>query len=148
MKRFLTKHEQKIRYLIIGGWNTIFGYGVFAALYFWLADTMHYLMILSISYILSITNAYVGYKLFVFKTRGNILREYLRFYAVYGISFLFNLASLPLFIEILKLNMYVAQAIVTMVTILGSYMLHKNFSFKENQLIFFEKILEFYISSY
>lgn len=133
MKRFLTKHEQKIRYLIIGGWNTVFGYGVFAALYFWLADTMHYLMILSISYILSITNAYVGYKLFVFKTRGNILREYLRFYAVYGISFLFNLASLPLFIEILKLNMYVAQAIVTMVTILGSYMLHKNFSFKENQ---------------
>jgi putative flippase GtrA len=131
MKQFINKHEQKIRYLIIGGWNTIFGYGVFAALYFWLEGLIHYLIILSISYVLSITNAYIGYKLFVFKTRGNILREYFRFYIVYGVSFLFNLASLPLFIEILKLNMYVAQAIVTIITILGSYMLHKNFSFKD-----------------
>ncbi len=133
MKQFLTKHEQKIRYLIIGGWNTVFGYGVFVALYFWFADSIHYLVILSISYILSITNAYIGYKLLVFRTKGNILREYLRFYVVYGASFLFNLATLPLFVEILNLNMYAAQAIVTMITILGSYVMHKNFSFKRNQ---------------
>ncbi|MDP3588628.1 MAG: GtrA family protein [Sulfuricurvum sp.] len=133
MKQFFTKHEQKIRYLIIGGWNTVFGYGAFAALYFWFADSIHYLVILSISYILSITNAYIGYKLFVFRTKGNIFREYLRFYVVYGVSFLFNMAALPLFVEILNLNMYVSQAVVTIITILGSYMLHKNFSFKENQ---------------
>lgn len=131
MKQFLIAHEQKIRYLIIGGWNTVFGYGVFAALYFWLEGLIHYLIILSISYVLSITNAYIGYKLFVFRTRGNILREYLRFYVVYGAAFLVNLATLPLFVEILKLNMYVAQAIVTIITILGSYVLHKNFSFKD-----------------
>ena len=130
MKQFLTKHEQKIRYLIIGGWNTVFGYGVFAVLYFYLSDLIHYLAILSISYILSITNAYIGYKLFVFRTKGNILREYLRFYIVYGASFLFNLAALPLLVEVLNLNMYAAQAIVTIITILGSYVLHKNFSFK------------------
>jgi putative flippase GtrA len=131
MKRFLTKHEQKIRYLIIGGWNTVFGYGVFVALYFWFTESIHYLAILSISYILSITNAYIGYKLFVFRTKGNFLREYFRFYIVYGASFLFNLAALPLFVEVLNLNMYVAQAIVTIITILGSYVLHKNFSFRD-----------------
>jgi len=131
MKQFLIAHEQKIRYLIIGGWNTVFGYGVFAALYFWLEGLIHYLIVLSISYVLSITNAYIGYKLFVFRTRGNILREYLRFYVVYGAAFLVNLATLPLFVEILKLNMYVAQGIVTIITILGSYVLHKNFSFRD-----------------
>lgn len=133
MKQFITKYEQKLRYLIIGGWNTVFGYGVFAGLYFWLEGFIHYLVILSISYVLSITNAYIGYKLFVFKTRGNILREYFRFYLVYGVSFIFNLATLPLFVETLRFNMYVAQAIVTLITILGSYLLHKNFSFKGKQ---------------
>lgn len=130
MKRFVTKHEQKIRYLIVGGWNTFFGYAVFAALYFWLAGSIHYLVILSISYILSITNAYIGYKFFVFRTKGNIVREYLRFYIVYGAAFLVNLAVLPLLVEIGDLNMYISQALVTMLTIIGSYILHKNFSFK------------------
>lgn len=131
MKQFLTKHEQKIRYLIIGGWNTVFGYGVFAGLYFWLSGSVHYLLILSISYVLSITNAYIGYKIFVFRTKGNILKEYLRFYVVYGVSFLFNLATLPIFVEMLKFNMYAAQAVVTIITILGSYVLHKKFSFRD-----------------
>lgn len=131
MKRFVSKHEQKIRYLIIGGWNTLFGYGVFAGLYFWFAASIHYLVILSISYLLSITNAYIGYKFFVFRTKGNILREYFRFYIVYGAAFFVNLAILPVFIEMLHFNMYVSQAIVTVMTIIGSYILHKNFSFKK-----------------
>jgi putative flippase GtrA len=130
MKRFMSKHEQKIRYLIVGGWNTVFGYGVFAGLYFWLSNSVHYLFILSLSYIISITNAYIGYKLFVFKTRGNILREYFRFYVVYGTAFLVNLAVLPFLVEVGELNMYVAQAFVTFFTIIGSYIMHKNFSFK------------------
>jgi putative flippase GtrA len=130
MKKFLTQHEQKIRYLIIGGWNTLFGYSVFAGLYFWLSGSVHYLVILSLSYIISITNTYIGYKLFVFKTKGNILREYFRFYLVYGVSFVVNLASLPFLLEILHFNMYVAQALITIITVIGSYVLHKNFSFK------------------
>jgi putative flippase GtrA len=133
MKQFISKHKQKIRYLIIGGWNTVFGYGVFAGLYFWLSGSVHYLLILSLSYIINITNAYVGYKLFVFRTKGNILREYFRFYLVYGVSFVVNLASLPFLLEILHLNMYVAQALITIITVIGSYVLHKNFSFKEEK---------------
>ncbi|WP_299970806.1 GtrA family protein [Sulfuricurvum sp.] len=126
----MSKHEQKIRYLIVGGWNTVFGYGVFAGLYFWLEGSVHYLVILAISYILSITNAYVGYKFFVFKTKGNIVREYFRFYVVYGTAFLVNLIVLPFLVEVGGLNMYVAQAFVTFLTIIGSYIMHKNFSFK------------------
>ncbi len=130
MKQFLTRHDQKIRYLIVGGWNTLFGYGVFAALYFWLGNSMSYLWILSISFVLSVANSYLGYKIFVFKTKGNIVRESLRVYLVYGVSFIFNLMMLPFLVEIIHLNMYMAQAFVTIVTIAGSYVLHKKFSFK------------------
>lgn len=130
MKQFVIKHEQKIRYLIVGGWNTLFGYGVFAGLYFWLSDSLHYMIILSISFAISVANAYIGYKFFVFKTKGNVLRESIRVYLVYGISFLFNLAVLPVLVEVLHINVYLSQAFVTVLTIIGSYILHKNFSFK------------------
>lgn len=130
MKQFLTRHEEKIRYLIVGGWNTVFGYGIFAGLYFWLGDTMNYLWILSISFVISVANAYLGYKIFVFKTKGNIVSESLRVYLVYGVSFIFNLIMLPFLVEIVHLNMYIAQGLVTIITIVGSYVLHKNFSFK------------------
>lgn len=130
MKVFLTRHEQKIRYLIVGGWNTLFGYGIFAALYFWLGSSMNYLWILSISFVISVANSYLGYKIFVFKTKGNVIKESLRVYLVYGVSFVFNLIMLPFLVEIVHLNMYIAQAFVVFVTIIGSYLLHKNFSFK------------------
>lgn len=130
MKQFITKHEQKLRYLIIGGWNTVFGYGVFAGLYFWLEGSIHYLWILSISFVISVANAYLGYKLFVFKTQGNIVSESLRVYLVYGVSFFFNLMMLPFLVEILHINIYFSQAFVIIVTIIGSYVMHKNFSFR------------------
>lgn len=129
MKKLLIRHEQKLRYLIIGGWNTVFGYAVFAALNWGLAS-VHYLVILTVSYIISITNAYVGYKLFVFRTKGNILKEYLRFYVVYGASFGFNVVALPVLVEGFTMNVYAAQALIIVITIAGSYLLHKHYSFK------------------
>jgi len=32
MKAVIDRHRSKILYLIVGGWNTVFGYGAFALL--------------------------------------------------------------------------------------------------------------------
>lgn len=127
---FLKTHKEKLLYLIVGGWNTLFGYGIFVCLHYLFLTLFNYIVILVISYIVSITNAYIGYKLFVFKTRGNILQEYFKFYIVYGGAFVFNLIALPFFVEILLWDIYLAQAIITLATIIGSYTMHKKFSFK------------------
>ncbi|MDI6732272.1 MAG: GtrA family protein, partial [Candidatus Margulisbacteria bacterium] len=79
-----------------------------------------------------ITNAYVGYKLFVFKTQGNYLNEYLRFYMVYGAALLFNFFLLPITVEVFKLSPPVAQGIIIWLTILFSYFGHKHFSFSKS----------------
>lgn len=129
MRDTIVKHKSKIAYLIVGGWNTLFGYGAFAILYFLLSGRVHSIVILTISYVLSITNAFFGYKVFVFKTKGGGLREYFRFYVVYGGAFLVNLVMLPLFMNVIKLNAYYSQALITMLTIAGSYVLHKRFTF-------------------
>lgn len=130
MKALLRKHEQKIRYLLVGGWNTVFSYATFALLYFLLASSIHYIALLVVNYIIGITNAYICYKFLVFKTRGNYLREYIRFYVVYGFAFFLNIALLPIFIEVFKLHPLISQAFILFFIVIISYTGHKNYSFK------------------
>lgn len=130
MRQFVRQHRTKIVYLVVGGWNTLFGYGAFAVLYLYLSSTVPPVAILTASYVLGITNAYVGYKLFVFRTKGNVLREYLRLYVVYGGAYVANLALLPLLMGVLRLNAYVAQGIIVLLTVIGSFVLHKRFTFR------------------
>lgn len=129
MKKFLFRHEKKVRYLIVGGWNTAFGYLLFIVLYELLNSRINYIAILVLSYVLSITNAFLCYKFLVFKTKGNYLKEYLRFYVVYGAAFLLNLAMLPFFVEILKVSPVLSQGLIVSFTVLISYIGHNNFSF-------------------
>jgi putative flippase GtrA len=126
----IVKHKSKIAYLLVGGWNTFFGYGAFALLYYFLSSKTHSAVILTISYVISITNAFIGYKIFVFRTKGNILREYIRFYVVYGGAFLINLVLLPLCMNHLLLSAYVSQAFITMLTVVASYVFHSVYTFK------------------
>lgn len=132
MKQLFKKHEQKVRYLIVGGWNTVFSYASFTILYLLLRGFLHYTIVLVINYVISITNAYICYKFFVFKTKGNHFREYFRFYLVYGIVFIINLALLPFAVEILKLNPVLSQGGIVFFAAIIGYLGHKNFSFKES----------------
>ncbi len=129
IKHLYHKHREKINYLLVGGWNTIFGYFTFVLLYFLFSQRIHYLFLLVISNILSITNAYIGYKIFVFKTKGNYVREYLRFYLVYGGVMLLNFIALPIIVELSPLAPPIAQGGFICVTVVFSYFGHKHFSF-------------------
>lgn len=129
MKKFLNLHEEKIRFLLVGGWNTLLGFVLFVVLYDLLHDMIHYSIILTISYFLGISQAYLCYKFLVFSTKGNYLKEYLRFYMVYAVAFTINLAMLPLLVEVLKITPIVSQGVIVLITVIISYVGHKNFSF-------------------
>ena len=123
------RHEEKLRFLIVGGWNTVLGYLLFVALFGLLGGVIHYAVILTLGYFVGITQAYFCYKFLVFKTKGNYLREYLRFYLVYASAFLINLALLPVSVEILGVSPIVSQGVIVLITVIISYVGHKNFSF-------------------
>jgi putative flippase GtrA len=124
---------------LVGGGNTAVGYGSFAGLNYLLTGHVPYsYMVANIgSNVFAITVAFFGYKLFVFRTKGNYLREYLRTYLVYGSSALLGLALLPLLVALVgrvSRNQvavpYVAQAIVLPLVVIISFFGHKKFSFR------------------
>jgi putative flippase GtrA len=84
---------QFVRYLCVGVFNTLFGYAVYVILLASLDAVLPvrwlYLTVVLVSVLaapLAITVAYLGYKFFVFRTKGNYLREWLKCCAVYGSS--------------------------------------------------------------
>src|SRR5437773_2180035 len=129
--------EQALRYLVVGLWNTAFGYASYAAFTLLLADTIphSYLVAFLFSSLLNLTVAFFGYKWFVFKTTGNYLKEWLRCIAVYSGSILVSLATLPALVFLIRLQgydraaPYLAGAIVTGVTVIISFFGHKHISF-------------------
>ncbi len=92
---------QFFRYLLVGGFNTLFGYTSFLVIVRLLAAVIpqRYLTLTAIagsliSTPLNITVAYFGYKFFVFKTKGNYLLEWLKCFAVYGTGMIPGLVAL------------------------------------------------------
>jgi len=127
------------RYLMVGVWNTLFGYGMFALFTAVLTPIVPYSYMWAsfFSSLLNITVAFLGYKWFVFKTKGNYLREWLRCVAVYGSGIAIGLIALPVLVTLIRRNThffsqapYIAGAILTAVTVVYSFVGHKRFSFK------------------
>ena len=120
---------QSIRYLITGGWNTVFGIVVYALLIKLFGEN-HYLLLAVLSNIISITNAYICYKIFVFKTKGNILKEYLKCYVVYGISMLLGLLILYIFVDLMHISPVISNIISVLLLTVVSFIGHRYFSFR------------------
>lgn len=127
------QNRQELRYLLAGAWNTVFGYGIFVLLYNKLNQKVTYNSIIIISYVISITMAYIMYKYIVFKSNAGCFTEYIRFVAVYLWCLLINILVIYILYSKLKFNMYFAQAISVIVVIVISYFSHSKFSFKKNE---------------
>ncbi|MGB7168900.1 MAG: GtrA family protein [Acidobacteriaceae bacterium] len=128
-----------LRFLLVGGFNTLFGYGVFALLNWSLRRLpAGYLLAALLANLIAITVAFLGYKWFVFRTRGHYLREWLRCEGVYGTSMVIGLAGMAILVPVLRRHMerpqaaaYVAMALMTSVTVAFSFFGHKNISFRQ-----------------
>ena len=127
---FLAPHGEKLQYLVVGAFNTAFGYAVWAALYALLSHRVGYAPILVVSYAIAIANAYLWYRFVVFRSHDSVWRELPRFSTVYVATMLVNLIVFPIAVRRLPLNAYAIQAAFTAGVVVASYVAHKNFSFR------------------
>ena len=134
---------QAIRYVVVGGFNTLFGYGLFVTFnYLFRSLGVYGSEIASLlGNVIAVTVAFLGYKWFVFRTHGHYVREWLRCISVYGGSILFSLIMLPPLTLLLRhwfgrtqMASNVAAAILIVVTVVASYFGHKHFSFRRSRI--------------
>lgn len=123
----------KIRYLLAGGWNTLFGYASGLFLYYGMDGRISVIAVGFISNILAITMAFLTYKVFVFRTKGDWFVEYIRTYVVYGAMAIFGVLLLWVSVDVIGLPFWLAQGLIIMPTIIISYIGHSRFTFRKDQ---------------
>ena len=121
------KIPQKLRYLLVGGFNTVFAYGCFLALLMLLP----YNAALIVQYVVTVNVSIFTMRYYVFQSRGNFKAEYLKAWSVYVGIFFFNAAALNFLVIYCRLIPAVAQAVYLTVSTVLTFLLHKYYSFRK-----------------
>lgn len=115
--------NQFFRYLLVGIFNTAFGYAIiFGAMYLLVmspmaSNALGYSVVLLFSFVLSRT--------FTFKSTGRKISEMMRFLAVFAFAFGVNLIVLYVSIKFLLIHEAVSQIIAGVVYVIISYLMNK-----------------------
>lgn len=122
----------------MGVFSTVFGYGTFA--FFTALVSRHipagYMVAGLVSSLLNITVAFLGYKWFVFRTRGNYFKEWARCLVVYSGSVAVGLALLPPTVFLVRYLTgrpaaapYLAGALILVIQVMLSFLGHRRITF-------------------
>ncbi len=129
---FWFKLPDKIRFLLVGGFNATVQYLIYACLlYFWSEEK--YQTALVLSWVISSVSSFATQKIFVFCTKGKPiewLKEYAKCVSVWVISYFINAIILGILVNFADLNAYLAQIIAITCTTVTTYILFKHFAFK------------------
>jgi putative flippase GtrA len=125
------RHRQKVMYLIVGGWNSLFTYCCFAVLYFLLHERLASWAILTLVWAIASVNGYIGFRYLVFKPARHAVVEYIRYQVVYLPILGFNLLAFPLALTYTSLSPYIIQALIAVVAIVAAYVGNKYFAFRK-----------------
>jgi putative flippase GtrA len=123
-KRQISTHFQLIRFLMVGGLNTVFGYTLFAILTY-----------VGVVYPIAIALATIGGVLFNFHSIGKLVfngaprSRFWRFVAVYCIVYGVNLGGVHLLLKATH-NVYIANAVLLVPLSLLAFFLNRRFVFK------------------
>lgn len=121
--------DQRARFLIAGGYNTVAGVALYFFFFGMLGDRFHYLVLLVMNHMVGTANGFLSMKLFAFRAPGAWFGQYLRYNLVFVIAFCFNLVALPFLVEVIHMTPFAAQGLIMVIVIFGSFFAHQHFSF-------------------
>jgi putative flippase GtrA len=123
-------NNTKSRYLIVGGINFVSSFFVFALLLKLLENSISYISILILSFIVNAPISHWNQRKFVWQSTNSYFPELKKFIAVNIPPFAFNLLLLPIFIETWNLAILPTQLFTSALIIIGTYLVHKSWTFK------------------
>jgi putative flippase GtrA len=123
--------SERMRFLAVGGWNTLVGYLVFLACHAWIGNEIGPFFTLILSYVIAVPHSFATQRWLVFKARGAIGRQFLRFLLANSSIFVANLVLLPLTVRLIEADPRVVQGVLVVLLTVVSYLAHKYFSFTD-----------------
>lgn len=121
--------DPRVRFLAVGGANTLVGYVLFVALVLLLGEVLHYLVLTVLAYLVGVPVAFALYRRFVWPVRGHVWRDLGRFYGVSTSALALNLVLLPPLIEWVGVPVLLAPVVVVAVNVLVAWFGHSRVSF-------------------
>lgn len=124
--------SDKIRFLLVGGFNAAFSYVIFAiAIY--LIRSEHYQICVALQWIISSVFSFVNQKLFVFCTKGHWIKEYLKCCTTWAVSYACNAIILEFIVRYISKNVYLSQLVSIFLASIVTYVLFKYFAFRHKK---------------
>ncbi|WP_054811263.1 GtrA family protein [Nocardia arizonensis] len=122
--------RQEIAFAAVGGFNTLLGMGLTVA---WLAvlgaDTPPSVAVV-LAYVIGIAVAFVLHRTLVFRVRGHVVRDFLRFCVVNSGGLLMNVVLLELAVTVLRFPDKPAAVVVMGLVAVASFFGHRYISFR------------------
>lgn len=122
------RFPQKIRFLLVGGYNTVFSYALYVLFVYMGLNAQ---LALFFSFLISSLNSYFTQKFYVFNTKGNYFKEYTKCLITWFGSYLLNAVILACLMKFLNLNPYLAEFVALVLITIYSYIVLKYFAFKQ-----------------
>ena len=92
------KINDKIRFIFVGGFNTAISYMIFVILMLIFGKNHHQICVIG-QWILSSFISFLNQKFFVFNTKGNYVKEYIKCCSTWVVGFILNIVILEIMIK-------------------------------------------------
>ena len=122
-------NDLKFRFLVVGAYNTAFGFVLFPVLYLLLSSRLHYVVVYLIAHALAVTNAFLAYRRVAFRAEGHWAGQFLRFNIGYLGALGLGLGGMALLVTRAHLSPLIAQPLLLTATVVLSYLWHSRVSF-------------------
>jgi putative flippase GtrA len=123
-------NDRRVRYVAVGGVSAVSYYVFFTAIYLLTKDHVHYLVVPVFANLLCAIVTYPLQRKFVFQATGPIVSGFFKYYLVCLWALAFTFVGLPLLVEVFKVPVLIAQAILILTAPLINYQLSKLWAFR------------------
>lgn len=121
--------SQQLRFLVVGGANTVFGYLVFGLLVMAVKSDLTVVLMAYLAHVLVSPLAFFLYRTLVFPSARGVVSSFLRFQAGYALPLLLNGPLLYFGITVLKGEPLVVQALLTVLLAMMTFVANRYFAF-------------------
>ena len=119
--------KEALAYIIAGALTTLINFVIYYALIYLEID---YKIATTISFIGAVLFAFISNKKFVFQSDKGYLAEFIKFMIGRGLTYLLDIGSMILMVEMLGIGEYIAKLWASILVVTSNYLISKFWTFR------------------